>query len=55
MSENNLELIRMIQEANDPQAAMAAAVAVIGAYLLRHGSSAEPLADPLREPTGKAG
>ena len=48
MSENELELIRMIRENDNPgQALMTAALIILG-YLKQHGSSEEQAAADLR-------
>ena len=44
MSENNVELIRMIRENDNPEQAMMVAVTIILGYLKRHESSEEQVA-----------
>ena len=41
MSENNIELIRLIRENDNPGQALNAAVVIILGYLRQHGSSEE--------------
>ena len=44
MSENDMELIRMIREHDAPEKALMIAVEVITSFLAQHGSSEEPSA-----------
>ena len=44
MSENNIELIKLVRENNDPEQALLTATLVILGYLTQHESSEEPSA-----------
>jgi len=49
MTDNEKELINIIRENDNPQAALAVAVETILLYLKRHGSSQEQAVADLRE------
>ena len=49
MTENEMELIRIIRENDNPEQALAMAVETILLYLRQHGSSQEQAAADLRE------
>ncbi len=42
MSKNEMELIRMVREHEEPEKALVIAVGVITSFLKQHGSSEEP-------------
>lgn len=50
MSENELELIRLIRENDNPEQALMAAATIILGHLKRHGSSEEQAAAGLSAP-----
>lgn len=49
MSENNVELIKIIRENDNPGQALMTAAAIILGYLKQHGSSEEPVSVGLQE------
>ena len=49
MSENSVELIKMIRENGNPEQALMAAATIILGFLKQHGSSEEQAAACLRE------
>lgn len=49
MSENEIELIKMIHENDNPELALMAAATIILGFLKQHGSSVEPVAVGLSE------
>lgn len=52
MSKNEMELLGMIREHDEPEKALKIAVEVITSFLKLHGSSEEPAAACLQEPPG---
>lgn len=52
MSNNEMELIRMIREHDEPDKALTIALEVITSYLKQHGSFEEPVAACPQVPAG---